>query len=51
MSYDTPSDKLDEKEICMYLNMTTEIGLADLIKYVWKQGYEWGYERGKEDAE
>lgn len=51
MTYDSPSDKLDTKEICEYLNMTTKMGLADLIAFVWKQGYEWGYERGLEDAE
>ena len=51
MSYDSPSNDLDSTEICNFLNLTKQMGLADLIRYVWKNGYEWGYERGKEDAE
>lgn len=50
MSYNSPSDSLDEKEICNFLNLTKQMGLSDLINYIWKQGYEWGYERGFEDG-
>lgn len=49
MSYNSPSNNLDEKEICRYLNLTNEMGLAELIRFVWKQGFDWGYERGLED--
>lgn len=51
MSYSSTSNNLDEKEICTYLNMTNKMGIADLIRYVWKQGYEWGYQCGYEENE
>lgn len=50
MSYSSPSNDLDAEEICIYLNMTKDKGLADLIRFVWKQGYEWGYENGYEQG-
>ena len=50
MTNETPSNYLTSKEICEYLNLTTSYGLPDLINYIWKQGYEWGYKRGYEDG-
>lgn len=48
MSYDSPSDDLDSKEICEFLNLTNKMGLSDLIRHVWKKGYEWGLENAYE---
>lgn len=49
MSYSSPSDSLDADEICQYLNMTKDIGLADIIKKAWEDGYEWGKQVGYEE--
>lgn len=51
MSFDSPSDTLNDKEVCEYLNMSTEYGMADFVRFVWKQGYDWGWQCGYEDKE
>lgn len=50
MSNGSPTNSLDANEIVEYLNLTNEMGLADLIKYVWEQGYQWGLEIGYEQG-
>ena len=50
MSNGSPTNTLDANEIVEYLNLTNEMGLADLIKYVWEQGYQWGLEIGYEQG-
>ena len=54
MSYNSPSDDLDTHEIIEYLKLTTELSIPDLIRKIWKDGYEWGmnigYENGQDDA-
>lgn len=48
MSYDSPSDKLDYKEICEYLKLTNQLSIFELIQQIWKDGFNWGYELGSE---
>ena len=50
MSYISPSNDLDDSEICSYIEMSTKLSIPDLIRYIWKAGYEWGYEVGYEEG-
>ena len=50
MSYSSPSNDLDSEEICSFLSMTNKMGLPELIKHVWKAGYDWGFQCGYEDG-
>lgn len=49
MSYNSPSNDLDNDEIMSYLNMK-DIGLGDWVKKIWRDGYEWGYQVGYEES-
>lgn len=50
MSYTSPSNDLDDTEVCQLLDLTATCSLPDLVRHIWKTGYEWGYERGFEDG-
>ena len=51
MSYDSPSNNLDNNEICKYLELSNKLNVIDLIKKIWKDGFEWGYQLGYEENE
>lgn len=50
MNYNSPNNDLDEKEICELLNNIQELSIPMAVKYIWKKGFEWGYELGDEDG-
>lgn len=43
-------NKLDDKVIVNFLNKTKEMGLADLICYVWENGFECGIDSVYDDC-
>ena len=49
MSYTSPSDDLDEKEICEFLEYSNKLSIPDLVRKIWKAGYDWGYEVGSNE--
>lgn len=48
MSYTGPTKDLDKDEIFDYLNQ--EKPLTEIIRQAWKDGFEWGFELGYEEA-
>lgn len=51
MSFEKQQDTISDEEVCEYLNMSTSYGIAELVRFIWEDGYRWGWARGYEDGE